>query len=94
MQLPPEADLDAYSAMPVEQFGMALLRCAHACCSLPSCGCVVQARAGGGQQRRVPPPNRLLLLLHACLCRGMGWEEGRAIGRNAKEEVKAKELVR
>lgn len=24
--LPPEADLDAYSAMPVEQFGMALLR--------------------------------------------------------------------
>lgn len=50
-QLPPEADLDAYAAMPVESFGMALLR-------------------------------------------GMGWEEGRAIGRGAKEEVKAKELVR
>lgn len=28
-QLPPEADLDAYAAMPVEQFGMALLRCAR-----------------------------------------------------------------
>ncbi|EFN53037.1 hypothetical protein CHLNCDRAFT_53994 [Chlorella variabilis] len=49
--LPPEADLDAYAAMPVDQFGMALLR-------------------------------------------GMGWTEGAAIGRNAKEEVKAKELVR
>jgi hypothetical protein len=24
--LPPEADLDAYSTMPVDQFGMALLR--------------------------------------------------------------------
>lgn len=49
--LPPEADLDAYAAMPVEQFGMALLR-------------------------------------------GMGWTEGKAIGRGAKEEVTAKELVR
>lgn len=27
-------------------------------------------------------------------CRGMGWTEGRSIGRNAKEEVQAKELVR
>lgn len=26
--------------------------------------------------------------------RGMGWEEGKAIGRGGKEEVKAKELVR
>ncbi|KAI7838635.1 hypothetical protein COHA_007562 [Chlorella ohadii] len=50
-QLPPEADLDAYAAMPVEQFGMALLR-------------------------------------------GMGWEEGKAIGRGTKGEVKAKELIR
>lgn len=32
-QLPPEADLDAYAAMPVESFGMALLRCGkgHTC---------------------------------------------------------------
>ncbi|KAL4422274.1 hypothetical protein ABPG75_008471 [Micractinium tetrahymenae] len=49
--LPPEADLDAYAAMPVDQSGMVLLR-------------------------------------------GMGWTEGKAIGRGAKEEVKAKELVR
>ena len=27
-------------------------------------------------------------------CRGMGWTEGKALGRNGKEEVKAKELVR
>lgn len=32
---------------------------------------------------------------HAPLaCRGMGWTEGRAIGRGAKAEVVAKELVR
>lgn len=49
--LPSEASLDAYEAMPVESFGEALLR-------------------------------------------GMGWSEGRAIGRGAKEEVTAKELVR
>lgn len=29
-----------------------------------------------------------------CVCSGMGWTEGKAIGRGAKEEVKAKELVR
>lgn len=28
------------------------------------------------------------------LLRGMGWSEGRAVGRNVKEEVKAKDLVR
>ena len=33
-QLPPEADLDAYAAMPVEQFGMALLRCEPAGCNV------------------------------------------------------------
>lgn len=33
-------------------------------------------------------------LAAAAFHRGMGWEEGRAIGRGAKEEVKAKELVR
>lgn len=50
-KLPPEADLDAYEAMPIEAFGEALLR-------------------------------------------GMGWTEGKAIGRHGKEEVRAKELVR
>ena len=49
--LPPEASLEAYEAMPVEAFGEALFR-------------------------------------------GMGWVEGRAVGRNTKEEVKATELVR
>ena len=29
--LPPESDLEAYAAMPVDQFGMALLRCGWWC---------------------------------------------------------------
>jgi G patch domain/KOW motif-containing protein len=49
--LPPEASIEAYEAMPVEAFGEALMR-------------------------------------------GMGWSEGRAVGRTAREEVLAKELVR
>jgi len=49
--LPPEASLDAYEAMPVESFGEALFR-------------------------------------------GMGWTEGRAIGRGSKDEIAAKEIVR
>ncbi|GAB4821489.1 hypothetical protein N2152v2_008535 [Parachlorella kessleri] len=50
-ELPAEAPLEAYDAMPVDKFGEALLR-------------------------------------------GMGWQEGRAIGRGGKGEVVAKELVR
>lgn len=49
--LPPEASIEQYEKMPVEDFGKALMR-------------------------------------------GMGWYEGRGIGRNAKGEVDAKELVR
>lgn len=49
--LPPEASIEDYDKMPVEDFGKALMR-------------------------------------------GMGWYEGRGIGRNAKGEVDAKELVR
>jgi hypothetical protein len=39
--------------------------------------------------------HRILSMLAWLLgCRGMGWTEGKALGRNGKEEVKAKELVR
>ena len=36
----------------------------------------------------------LVLLLPGRRRRGMGWSEGQSIGRNTKEEVTAKELVR
>lgn len=123
--------MDAYAAMPVESFGMALLRCGEgrACSGWRAergivAGVVVRCLrpldersphlrpaaalrdlAAAVVHSMQPPcaqhaacdrpllkPPRLPAV--AAPRRGMGWEEGRAIGRGAKEEVKAKELVR
>ena len=46
--LPPESDLEAYAAMPVDQFGMALLRCGW--------WCVGGGGGGGGGPPPPPPP--------------------------------------
>ena len=141
--LPPVASLEAYEAMPVEAFGLALMRCAAprwqgpaadkagrerclparptadshvllfaSCCGAPAArrapaapeGAAAAPRVGcrlllgGGAQPPLcwPPPGPIVLATPwpRTRRRGMGWSEGKAIGRGAKEEVTAKELVR
>lgn len=66
--------------------------CAHLWRLLEACVCLLLLPLPAARSTALCPS--LCVMVSVCRRRGMGWTEGKAIGRKAKEEAKAKELVR